>query len=299
MLGSLDDAEDAVQEALAKAWRRRDTFDGAGSVRAWLYRIATNTALDALDRRRRANDPEAAVVPAPSQVLDGPAAPLEQGPEGRYSARESVSLAFLRTLQLLPPRQRAVLLLRDVLAFHASEVAAILGLSVPAVNSALQRARARLDGRDGPSGARAGGAAAPRRAGGAAVRPPDVSPRIIERFTRAWEAADIAALVRMLRDDARLAMPPRPAIVGARAIAAFLEAAIFAGFDRRLLVPVSANGAAAFVVYAGRDGGELERTSLLVPAFADLQIARIDAVVDPRVLDRFAPARTLADQRPA
>lgn len=136
MLGSIDDAEDAVQDALANAWRGRTTFQRDISLRAWLYRISTNACLDAIERRKRGRGSEESlgVGPYPDELLGGTSA----GPEARYDARESISLAFLRALQLLPPRQRAVLILRDVLSWRATEVAGLLDLSVPAVNSALQ-----------------------------------------------------------------------------------------------------------------------------------------------------------------
>src|SRR6202171_5985070 len=140
MLGTIDEAEDAVQDALARAWAGRQTFRRSISFRAWLYRIATNVCLNAIGVRKRHR---VAVGPCPDDLLTGIATP-DAGPEASYAARESVSLAFLTVLQLLPPRQRAVLLLRDVLAFHAAEVAALLEMRVPAVNSAHQRARATL-----------------------------------------------------------------------------------------------------------------------------------------------------------
>src|SRR5450755_844234 len=139
MLGSIDDAEDAVQETLIRAWNGRATFRLAISFRAWLYRIATNTCLDAIARRRRggAGEERLGVGPFPDDLLGETAA----GPETRYDSHESISLAFLTALQLLPPRQRAVLILRDVLSWRAAEVAELLELTVPAVNSALHRAR--------------------------------------------------------------------------------------------------------------------------------------------------------------
>jgi RNA polymerase sigma-70 factor (TIGR02960 family) len=142
MLGSIDDAEDAVQDALAGAWHGRNTFQRAISFRAWLYRIATSACLDAIDRRKRRGDREESlgVGPIPDEMLDENSA----GPEARYDAHESISLAFLTAIQLLPPRQRAVLILRDVLSWRAAEVAELLDLTVPAVNSALHRARMTL-----------------------------------------------------------------------------------------------------------------------------------------------------------
>src|SRR5713101_10004543 len=144
MLGTIDEAEDAVQDALARAWQGRQTFRRSISFRAWLYRIATNVCLNAIELRKRDRVEARHIVgPSPDHLLTGIAA-VDAGPEARYEAHESISLAFLTVLQLLPPRQRAVLLLRDVLTFRATEVAALLEMSVPAVNSAHQRARATL-----------------------------------------------------------------------------------------------------------------------------------------------------------
>src|ERR1700720_2551525 len=140
MLGTIDEAEDAVQETLARAWQGRQTFRRSISLRAWLYRIATNVCLNAIEQRKR---DRVEPGPCPDDLLIGIASP-ETGPEARFDLHESISLAFLTVLQVLPPRQRAVLLLRDVLAFRAAEVAALLDMSVPAVTSALQRARATL-----------------------------------------------------------------------------------------------------------------------------------------------------------
>src|SRR5713226_860041 len=185
MLGTIDEAEDAVQEALARAWQGRQTFRRSISLRAWLYRIATNVCLNAIELRKRARVEERHVIgPSPDHVLTG-IAPMETGPEARYDAHESVSLAFLTVLQVLPPRQRAVLILRDALTLRATEVAAALDMSVPAVNSALQRARATL--RIGYwSEARSIARGEPRA--------------LLDRYVRAWEAADVTGLVALLRE---------------------------------------------------------------------------------------------------
>ena len=210
MLGTVDGAEDAVQDALARAWAGRQTFRRSISFRAWLYRIATNVCLNAIGARKRHR---VAVGPCPDDLLTGIATP-DAGPEASYAARESVSLAFLTVLQLLPPRQRAVLLLRDVLAFHAAEVAALLEMSVPAVNSAHQRARATLSHTYSRTGQPSVvDAAAPRN--------------LLERYVRAWEAADVAGLVALLREDAVLTMPPKPMVAGAAQIGDFLANWIF------------------------------------------------------------------------
>src|SRR6202171_4973106 len=197
MLGTVDEAEDALQDALARAWQGRQTFRRSISFRAWLYRIATNVCLNAIELRKRDRVAlELAIVPCPDDLLTG-IGRSDAGPEARYDAHESITLAFLTVLQLLPPRQRAVLLLRDVLTFRATEVAALLDISVTAVNSALQRARVTL-----PS------AYSPRESAFTMTAEPANPRNLLERYVRTWEDADVAALVALLREDAVLRMPP-------------------------------------------------------------------------------------------
>ncbi len=280
MLGTLDEAEDAVQDALARAWNGRQTFRRSISFRAWLYRIATNVCLNAIERRKHDRVNQGLVIgPFPDSLLNG-IAPPEAGPEAQYDARESISLAFLTVLQLLPPRQRAVLLLRDVLTFRATEVAALLEMSVPAVNSAHQRARATLRG--------------------SYSSPEHVSlttgsrSNLLERYVRAWEAADVTGLVALLREDAVLAMPPKPMVVGARPIGGFLKESIFAMGPMRLL-EAYANRSPAFAMYVQRQGaGAFMLFALLVIAGDGRQITQIDAFTDPRVLASFDLPATLA-----
>ncbi|HEX7262793.1 MAG TPA: RNA polymerase subunit sigma-70 [Candidatus Dormibacteraeota bacterium] len=277
MLGTLDEAEDALQEALTRAWQRRQTFRRSISFRAWLYRIATNVCLNAIEARKRGRvRAEVSIDPFPDDLLTGVESP-ETGPEARYDAHESISLAFLTVLQVLPPRQRAVLLLRDVLVFHATEVARLLEMSVPAVNSALQRARATLHGNYRP------------------IAPADLHPGILlERYVRAWESADVAGLVALLREDAVLAMPPMPTVSGARQIGQFLAESIFARGPTRLLA-AHANRAPAFAAYVQEPGGgRYVLFALLVIAAAGHEITHIDAFADPRVLARFDFAKELA-----
>jgi RNA polymerase sigma-70 factor, ECF subfamily len=212
MLGSFDEAEDHVQEVLLRAWRARDGFQGRSSVRTWLYRVATNACLDTLRRQARRAVPGPAspgsasrvpsvaalpwVQPYPDVLLDELATD-QPGPEAEAVRRETTSLAFLATIQLLSPRQRAVLILREMLSWRAAEVAGLLGMSVPAVNSALQRARATLrdhwpDGLDWVPAV------------------PDAGQRrLLQRFIAAHEQADPEALIAVLRDDVRLAISPR------------------------------------------------------------------------------------------
>ena len=284
MLGSIDDAEDAVQDALARAWNGRATYRREVSLRAWLYRIATNTCLDAIDRRSRrdANDEHLGVLPAPDAILGDPVA----GPEAVYDARESVSLAFLTVLQVLPARQRAVLVLRDVLAWRAAEVADLLELSVPAVNSSLARARATVARRYVPERA------------ALHEGTPGVSGSIrsmLNRYVRAWEAADIPGLVALLRDDAVVAMPPGVLLSGAEAIRAFLAASVFASGRRIRMLPVAANRGPAFVVYSGARGdGDLQAYAVSLVDLDLTGVARISVFADPAVLASFGVPETLA-----
>ena len=213
MLGSFDEAEDHVQEVLLRAWRSRDGFQGRSSPRTWLYRIATNACLDTLrrDTRRAAPAPSGApagsgpsvaampwLQPYPDALLDE-IADVQPGPEAAAVRRETISLAFLAAIQLLPPRQRAVLILREVLSWRAAEVAGLLDMSVPAVNSALQRARAMLR-EQWPDGQRDWAPAAEPDAG---------QRRLLQRFIAAHEQADPEALIAVLRDDVRLAISPQ------------------------------------------------------------------------------------------
>jgi RNA polymerase sigma-70 factor, ECF subfamily len=274
MLGSIDDAEDAVQEAMVRAWRGWTTFTQDVSFRGWLYRIATNVCLDAIERRKRAwgSAGRAEVQPVPEDLLEEPSA----GPESRYDTRESISFAFLTALQVLSPRQRGVLILRDVLGWRAAEVADLLGLSVPAANSTLHRARVALAGSYLPASVRP------------AVEPGRLR-SLLDRYVRAWESADVAGLVRLLREDAVVSMPPTLTIVGAKAIGAFLAGSVFAGRQVRLQA-VEANGVPAFVIRSGIDAGTLESYAILALGFdADGRVTRMSVFAEPRLVARFAP----------
>jgi RNA polymerase sigma-70 factor (ECF subfamily) len=212
MLGSLEDAEDAVQETFLRAWRRRETFQGRSSFRAWLYRIATNACLDALERRPRAPR-SAQASPSeipwleayPDRLLEG-IAPSEDEPETAVVAKETIELAFLVAIQHLPPRQRAVLILRDVLDWSAKEAAELLEVSVAAVNSALQRARGALKEH------------LPRRRSEWApgADPTEEERKLLERYVEATERGDADAMVEVLREDARFTMPPEPVLIVGR-----------------------------------------------------------------------------------
>ena len=280
MLGSFADAEDALQETLLSAWQGLGGFEGRASVRTWLYRIATNRCLSVLrtaSRRPAAEwnvpgvePPEPTrlgevvwLEPYPDAVLEG-ALGAPAGPEARYERAESISLAFVTALQTLPPRQLAVLILRDVLGFHAVEVAGMLDATVESVNSALKRARAGLQRRRIPA------------AGG---EPPPVpgSPSedaIVARFVSAYESADIDALVGMLTDDAFMSMPPMPLeYLGRDVVANFCAATLFAAGRRFDLVPTRANGQPAFGAYFRGPGGVRPGTGLIVIALAGDRVA--------------------------
>jgi RNA polymerase sigma-70 factor, ECF subfamily len=206
MLGSLEDSEDLVQETFLRAWRKRETFQGRSSFRAWLYRIATNACLDALERRPRiasaADDAQPEVPwlqPYPDELLEG-IAPSEAEPEAEVVDRETIELAFIAAIQLLPPKQRAVLISRDVLGWSAAESADLLDTSVASVNSALQRARATMKEH-----------LPRRRLDWAADAEPSAEEReLLQRYMEATERADAEEMVELLRADALCTMPPAP-----------------------------------------------------------------------------------------
>jgi RNA polymerase sigma-70 factor (ECF subfamily) len=255
MLGSLQDAEDALQGTLLAAWQGLGRFEGRASLRVWLYRIATNRCLDARRSasRRPAKEWDVPNVeppaptrmgevvwlePYPDALLDG-AIDMPLGPEARYETTEAVSLAFVTALQVLPPRQLAVLILRDVLGFHAYEVAGMLDSSVESVNSALKRARASLQRRLLP----VAGHPPPPAAGSPA------EDALVAKFVRAWEAADLGVLVALLTDDVFISMPPMPFGYEGRDVVARFCAGLFGAGRRFDLVPTRANGQPAFGAY--------------------------------------------------
>jgi len=316
MLGSLEDAEDALQDTLLAAWRGLGAFEGRSSLRTWLYQVATRRCLDA--RRAAARRPAKAwdvphvqppeptrlgevvwLQPYPDALLDGlPATP--PGPEARYELAESVSLAFVTACQVLPPRQLAVLVLRDVLGFPAAEVAGMLGVSVDAANSALKRARAGLQRSRGaePSvgsraeGAVVGAAGALAKAEVAAAAGGPVEAGVVARFVRAWEAADVAGLVDLLTDDVFMSMPPMPFEYHGRDAVARFSAALFAADRRFDLVPTRANGQPAFGAYLRAPTGLRHGVGLYV---LGLRADRISALTrfESSVLTRFGLPRSL------
>jgi RNA polymerase sigma-70 factor (TIGR02960 family) len=280
MLGSLQDAEDALQETLLAAWRGLGGFQGRASIRTWLYRIATNRCLNALRSagRRPAKEwdlpevdpPEPTrlgevvwLEPLPDALLEG-AIDVPLGPEARYEQAESISLAFVTALQVLPPRQLAVLILRDVLGFHANEVAGMLDSTVESVNSALKRARASMQRRRPPI-AEHGPPPAPDSPSEDAI---------VATFVRAYESADLDALVALLTDDVFVSMPPIPLEYQGRDVVARLCAGILRGrrFD---LVPTRANGQPAFGTYLRAPTGIRNGTGLLVLTLTGDRISAI------------------------
>ena len=286
MLGSVQDAEDALQDALLGAWRGLAGFEGRGSLRAWLYRITTNACLRLLRRRPR-RLLSADYGPAFDQVddLGEPVAEpvwLEPypTPEGRWELRESVELAFVAALQHLPATQRAVLLLREVLGFSAAEAAGILDTSPAAVNSALQRARRAVDER----------VPHPSQQAELDALGPDGRRELVDAFVAAWERADVAALLELLADDARFTMPPLPAWFSGRAhIGRFLAGRMFATPWR--LVPISANGQLAFACYQGQRGdqgaGRFRLGAINVVGLRGGRVAELAGFIDPALHRHF------------
>jgi RNA polymerase sigma-70 factor, ECF subfamily len=282
MLGSVHDADDALQEALLRAWRGLPGFQGRGSTRAWLYTIATNTSLRLIERRGTRVLPvdSTAVGEDPLWIEPYPDAQLADGhaaPEARFEQRESVELAFVAALQHLPARQRAALILREVLGFSAQEAAEALETTVPSVNSALQRARRTLDER------------LPERSQQTTLRAlgDERTRAIVERYVDALERADVAAVLAMLAEDATWSMPPIPGWYrGHEAIAGFLRDGPFHMTWRHL--PARANGQLAVGCYARDERtGRYEAHVLDVLTIDGERIAAVTAFVDPTVFARF------------
>jgi RNA polymerase sigma-70 factor, ECF subfamily len=282
MLGSFHDAEDATQETLLSAWRHLDTFQGRGPLRAWLYRIATTTCLKLLEsrqRRRVAARPDGAEVrwlePYPDRLLDDlphdgpdPAALAEQ--------RESVALAFVVALQQLTARQRAVLVLREVLGWSAAEVAELLETSVPAVNSALQRARATLAQARPPAGSSARSLPAQER-------------DVVRRFMLAWQRRDLQGLAALLAEDAILHMPPQSLrYLGRERIVGFFGAVPADGrLDRIRLVATRANGQPALAAYLPAADGAHRAYGVMVLVVAEDRIQAITGFQDASLFQAF------------
>jgi RNA polymerase sigma-70 factor (ECF subfamily) len=301
MLGSVHDAEDALQEATLRAWRGLARFEGRSSLRAWLYRIATNASLDAIEKRPKR------VLPIdfpPADPSAGPGEPLlesvwiepypdeamgvEDGfasPEARYELRESVELAFIAALQHLPANQRAVLILREVLGFSAAETAEALETTTASVNSALQRARASLE-RNLPERSQQ---ETLRTLGDEEVR------ELVESYLEAWERQDVEAVVSMLSEEAAFTMPPlRSWFRGREAIGTFLAGSPLSGIWRWRAVRVRASGQEALAFYSWDDeAGNYQRFALNILTLQGREIASVDAFTTrtPESPDREVIAR--------
>ena len=304
MLGSFQDAEDAVQETLLAAWQALGGFtEERASLRTWLYKIATNRCLNSLRsaRRRPAKEwdvprvepPEPTQLgevvwlqPYPDALLDA-AAGAPAGPEARYEQAEAISLAFVTALQVLPPRQVAVLILRDVLGFRASEVADMLEVTVESVTSALKRARASLQ-RQLPPGDRHQSA------------PPPASPAeeaIVAKFVSAWESADLDALITLLTEDVFVSMPPMPFEYQGRDVVARFFGSLFGAGRRFDLVPARANGQPAFGAYVRAPDGIRHGIGLYVLTLTGERICAL-TYFEAGVLPWFGLPRSLPDRWP-
>jgi RNA polymerase sigma-70 factor (ECF subfamily) len=298
MLGSFQDAEDALQDTLLAAWQGLGGFEGRASIRTWLYRIATNRCLNTLRsasrRPTKAWDVPEVEPPAPTRLgkivwlepypdallngaINGPL-----GPEARYEQTEAISLAFVTALQALPPRQLAVLILRDVLGYRAHEVAGMLDSTAESVNSALKRARAGLQRRLPP--------------GERELPPAPDSPAeqaLVAKFVRAYESGDVDALIALLTDDISISMPPIPLEYEGRDVVARFYAGIFRSGRRFDLVPTRANGQPAFGAYLrASTGGIRHGTGLLVLTLTGDRICAITRP-DNSVLPWFGLPRSL------
>jgi RNA polymerase sigma-70 factor, ECF subfamily len=292
MLGSLEDAEELAQEALLRAWQRRDERRPDGSLRAWLYRIATNLCLDVLKTRRRRAlphrlGPPAALgsalgpaeadafwlEPAPDSLLEV-ADPAAAGPAEHMARRESIGLAFVAALQVLSPRQRAALLLVDVLGWSAQKAADLLGTSVASVNSLLQRARKGVE------------------AQGVEEAPPPgpADDGLVRRYITTWESGDLEAFAALLAEDARLSMPPQPEwFAGREAIRRFLERVLLTRPRRYRLFPLRANGGLAVAVYtAPIAGGDFCADAINVLSVRGGLISELTRFGLPSLMPRFA-----------
>jgi RNA polymerase sigma-70 factor, ECF subfamily len=290
MLGSVYDAEDQVQETLVRAWRSYGEFEGRASLRTWLYRIATNACLRAIENRGRrplpsglggpSEDPYGPLATAQPEVpwlQPFPDALLGDGPADPAAvalSRENVRLALIAALQYLPPRQRAVLLLRDVLGWRAAEVADLLGTTATAVNSTLQRARDQLR------------EAAPAQ--DAMREPADAGQReLLDRYAAAFETADVTALMRLLRKDAVFEMPPQPAwFAGREAIGRFLAFRVLPSRTFRM-VPIAANGQPGFAAYMRAADGVFRAHAIQVLTVSAGQIERLVSFSDASLFPAF------------
>jgi len=315
ILGSLQDAEDALQETLVSAWRNLGEFGQRSSLRTWLYKIATNRCLSMLradSRRPRIAPPlPEATLPEPTGAGDAPPwlepypdvlldhlVDQRPGPEARYETTEAISLAFITALQLLPPRQRAALVLRDVLGYHAAEAAQMLGTTQEAVNSALKRARATVDNHLADSSSTGSTGSSSSTGSRRPARHPDTAAehRLVARFTDALERADLDALIGLLVTDVRLSMPP--AMLEYRGIESaqrVYAAVTFRPGRTYRVVPTRANGQPAFGLYLADPHASVYRAyCLLVITTAGDHITAITSF-STNVMTRFGLPRTLPE----
>jgi RNA polymerase sigma-70 factor (ECF subfamily) len=298
MLGSIYDAEDQVQETLVRAWRSYSDFQGRSSLRTWLYRIATNVCLRAIESRARrplpsglggpGDDPDGPLAPVMPEVRwlqpvpDALVRPGPADPAAVAVSRESVRLALVAALQYLPGRQRAVLILRDVLGWHAAEVADLLGITPTAVNSLLQRARARL--REAAPDAEE-------------VREPaEASERaLLDAYAEAFASADVGGLTKLLRDDAVMEMPPQPTwFAGREQVSRLLASRVLVEPGRFAMLRIAANGQPAFAVYMRGDDGVHRAHAIQVLTSDGASITRIASFNDAGLFPIFALPGTLA-----
>ena len=303
MLGSVHDAEDQVQETMIRAWRSYGDFEGRASLRTWLYRIATNACLRALENGSRRPLPSG--LGAPGDYPEAPLAAarpeipwLQPVPDALVSggfadpaevaaSRHGVRLALIAALQYLPARQRAVLILRDVLGWRAAEVAGLLGTTTTAVNRLLQRARARLE------------QAAPEE--DQLREPADPAGRaLLDRYATAFQNADVPAVVQLLREDAVFEMPPQPTwFTGRETIGRFLRARVLTEPGRFQMIAVAANGQPALAAYLRDDDGTYRAHSICVLTITASRIARVTSFNDPGLFAAFALPQAAPAAAPA
>lgn len=300
LMGSFHEAEDLVQETWLRAWQYRETFKGQASLSTWLYRIATNACLDALKKRTprllppiaaHEADPLLPLAPALSESTwlepfpNSWLALVTEDPAMHYARRESISLAFLTTLQLLPPRQRAILLLSDVLDWHLNEIVDLLSISLSAVKSALRRARVKL----------AENYSSDEKAGGNIPDVDTATKLLLARYLAAWEAQDIDGLVALMKEDATFTMPPSPSWYrGREAIQTVLALQAFApeAQNRWYFVLTGANGSPAYAVYHASSPGDAPRAFgiqvvTLEARGTNLQIADVTTFLNPSLFTAF------------
>jgi RNA polymerase sigma-70 factor (ECF subfamily) len=309
ILGSLHEAEDMVQETMLRAWKRLGTYKGRASFRAWLYKIATNTCLDLLDskRSRRLLPPQITSASNPADQIAPPSPELSWlepfpdewledksavNPEARYTVSEAISLAFLVALQTLPPRQRAVLILRDVLDFSANETSDILEVTVSSANSALHRARRTLSNKyHGQDMDNTSTSITEER-----------TQWLLDHFVQAWERADVEGLVALLKEDATLAMPPSPSWYQGRDDIGTFASTTFFGDDglfpgkaggRWRLIRTNANNSPAFAVYQRTEANEYQSFGVLEIKIESGKVGQIFSFLDPSVSVQFGFPNTL------